>query len=433
MSNNSIFNFNNIDSPLGDWTAPAPSAVSRPRHASDVVTYIDNAPQNNAQQPDRTQAFDKDEVVLWLNNTTYPTESPYFMVLPKGLKVIRLGVLRPPGMRYYLCLFWLHDLYHEVRIPASSLVKNHRLLSSSSGQVFRNDISHLLHRVQTYRGRQTEFNQLIDSIQVFYQQPAWSLGKINEGLRQMETTLRTDLEDKPGTIRRFTEAVYEVYNPIEESGTLISEETLILPLSHEWFFSQPSLSSIYESSFPVLHNSLQGDSGSGIKPDDNEFALTVAETLELKRLAEENQLMDSPETTWLIDLPDDFDLQLQRIIFIDDTPWTFTSSDIYASNIALEHSFGPFRMPPVLSVIIHELSVNSSRFLNFAGGTTPDGFGTDPHISVEYTKATWEKASKDLKGLEKVKSTQDFTDHLYQSHRAHAAVALAIIINQISQ
>jgi len=104
--------------------------------------------------------------------------------------------------------------------------------------------------------------------------------------------------------------------------------------------------------------------------------------------------------------------------------------DRYAEYIAIENSFGAFRLPPILNVIIHEFKVNSDSFLPFADGETPEGNMTDTHIPDNYTKDTWDKANDN--GFGSIQKNQDFVDHLYQSHRAYASIALAIIISKIS-
>ena len=73
---------------------------------------------------------------------------------------------------------------------------------------------------------------------------------------------------------------------------------------------------------------------------------------------------------------------------------------------------------------------SGGSFLPFASGSHPDGSMSDSHIPDYDTKETWEKANKgELGNIEK---NQDFIDHLYQSHKAYASIALGIIIHEIS-
>lgn len=149
-----------------------------------------------------------------------------------------------------------------------------------------------------------------------------------------------------------------------------------------------------------------------------------------KDFVKETSIKESPESRWFQTLSTECLAKIKLIIFIADATWKFSNSVRYADYIAIENSFGVFRVPPLLNVIIHELTVNSFSFLPFASGTTPDGSGTDTHIPVNYTKAEWNKINK--YGFNIIQQNQDFIDHIYQSHRAYASIALAIIISKIN-
>lgn len=147
-----------------------------------------------------------------------------------------------------------------------------------------------------------------------------------------------------------------------------------------------------------------------------------------KDFVKETSIKESPESRWFQTLSTECLAKIKLIIFIADATWHFSEFKKYVDNIAIENSFGTFRLPLLLNVIIHELTVSSPLFLHFATGTKPDGRSTDTHILSEYTKETWNKTN--LSGMSIIQYNQDFVDHLYQSHRAYASIALAVIISK---
>jgi hypothetical protein len=333
--------------------------------------------------------------------------------LPAGAKLIRLEP-KSELDENTPCVYWWQGSYHQSDFPERSLGKSNNIITELSGQVLQNDIEHLLSRILSYEKKEEEYDKVIKLIRDFSKK-ALSKKQIEDGLVALNTSLQLNKNDKPATILSWQKALSNVYNPKINDTTKFFDETLILPLSSDWFKEDAELLKSYNA-FWV--NWLPGFSGEGITPEDNLIKFKT-ELVNLKTKTEAN---DSPEAKWLQTLSSEFLSKIRRIIFLHDDTWYYKDDMRYAQGIAIENSSGPFKLPPPLNVLIHELTVNSNNiFLSI----TPD-----THIEVTSTEAAWDKVSKN--GLGALKGDQDSINHLYQSHRALASIALAIIISKIS-
>lgn len=256
--------------------------------------------------------------------------------------------------------------------------------------------------------------------------------QIEDGLVAIATSLKLNTDDKPATINILQNSIYQVYNPKINDTTHFSDETLILPLSFAWFNSDKKLLERFNSVWlksSSLGNRFGGSSGEGERYEPMMSDIKM-ELLQLKDFVNQTSSKNSPEAKWLQTLSSTSLDNIKRFFFINDNTWQLSAFDRYAEYIAIENSFGVFRLPPILNVIIHEFKVNSESFLPFANGETPGGSSTDTHIPDNYTQDTWEKVNS--VGLGAIQQNQNFVDHLYQSHRAYVSIALAIIISKIS-
>ena len=394
--------------------------------------------------PENYTSFDKDRVVTWHKrvgfNQTYFYEAYTRgglsgggggVELPVGAKLIRLKPNNSSDSTTP-CLCWWNGRYHLISVPEKKLGTDNVIISDVAGLVLQNDTKHLLSRIyEYYDAQKDEFNPVIDMIEKFSKR-ILSKEQIENGLVAINTSLKINLKDRPATISAFEKSIYKVYNPKTTNGVPFSEETLILPLSLDWFKSDELvLFKRFESVWlknPLLGDRFVGESGESVY-DDNELTAMKNEILELKEIVKVSTLKDSPEAKWLERQSPESLSPIKIIICISNNTWLFNQYRRYAESIAIENSLGPFRIPPLLSVIIHEFRISASSFLNFAKGETPEEVWTDTHIDKGYTERTWNRVNKE--GLGVIEQNQNFVDHLYQAHRAYKSIALAIIISKI--
>jgi hypothetical protein len=386
--------------------------------------------------------FDRGRIVVWLKRvglkrrlkvkdaSSTNERSNSNIQLPVGAKLIRLKPNNTSD-KTTPCMYWWNGGYHQSSVPEANLGTNNVVLSNFSGQTVKNDVEHLINRISEYEKKQNEYDEVIKKIKDFSNKTLIKK-QIEDGLVAIATSLKLNTDDKPATISIFQDSIYQVYNPKINDTTLFSDETLILPLSFAWFNSDNKMLERFNAIWlksSSLGNRFEGSSGEGV---NYEPALSDIkdELLQLKDIANNSTVKNSPEAKWLQTLSSTSLDNIKRFIFINDNTWHLSAFDRYAEYIAIENSFGPFRLPPILNVIIHEFTVNSGSFLPFANGETPDGNLTDTHIPDNYTQDTWNKANSS--GLGVIQQNQNFVDHLYQSHRAYASIALAIIISKIS-
>lgn len=411
-----------------------------PATRESILPGTSNSSLNSFNNPTN---FDRNRIVVWLkriginrklkvkDSSSLNNTNNSNVVIPVGTKVIRLKP-NSESDENTPCFFWWQGCYHQSSLPEQNLGNNNVVISNLSGKVLQNDIEHLLNRIASYEKKQTEFDAVIKSIKDF-SKTLLSKKQIEDGLVAIATNLKLNAEDKPATINRLRTALFQIYDPAITTTENFSDESLILPLSETWFKSDTKLLERYNTIWLTsssLGNRFEGFSGEGVSSDPM-LSDIKTELLQLKDFVNQTTAKDSPEAKWLQTLTSTSLNDIKRIIFLCDNTWKLGSSDRYAEFIAIENSFGAFKLPPLLNVIIHELTVNSSgSFLPFASGSHPDGSMSDSHIPDYDTKETWEKANKgELGNIEK---NQDFIDHLYQSHKAYASIALGIIIHEIS-
>lgn len=382
-------------------------------------------------------SFNPNKVVVWLDQTVKENNS---VVLPKGAKLIRL---KPATDTSELtnCIYWWNGDYHQRSFPEKILVTSNWHINEYTGEVLQNSIEHLLHRVDDYRGKQTDFDEVIKKIETFNNKRL-TQEEIDLGTVILWINLLVNKKDKPDTLKRIADAIFQVYDPVNKTKKM-SEETLIILLSYQWFASDPALLRRYDRLWSSGNLSrLTGSSGEVVFNGYPEFNEIRDELIALKDFVlrknvkgkdemVSNATVDSPEAKWLQTLTKEFIDSKQQMLFIHSGTWDLDSQNRYADSVAIENSFGPFRLPPVLNVMLHELRVGGDQFLYFAHGTNPEsGLSFDTHIDKEYTRFQWNKASSG--GFNDILKNQDFVDQLYQSHRALAALALGIIIHQIT-
>ncbi|MFN3917965.1 MAG: hypothetical protein ACK4K0_09500 [Flavobacteriales bacterium] len=376
--------------------------------------------------------FDENRVVMWLQkvgldrkleikDATFTEDNKSNNItLPVGAKVIRL---KPKNINdaNTPCLFWWKGKYHQSSIPEKNLSISNDKVSKYTSDILNNEIDHLKKRISVYTDKDEQFDVIVKK---FTENNRISINKkqIRNKISLLNSRLKIDRNNKPDTIKRLTNEIFSVYNPLSQNGTKFSEETLVIPLTEKWFSGDTKLMKSYKKVWVDNGFSLTiGESGEGIDVDF--IDVFIEELIELKNIVNETSQKNTPEATWLknLNIEDLKSGRINRLISIFDLTWEHDVFDKYSSHIALELSFGPFRIPQLLTVLIHEFSVNSNNF-----GDAVKGRGRDTHIGREKTEAAWNDLN--VKGSSILELAETEND-IYQSHAIHYMIGVAIIRN----
>jgi hypothetical protein len=379
--------------------------------------------------------FDENKVVMWVTQAQPNTK------LIMGTKVIRLNSINE--QKQVKILFWNGTNYEFTEIQDPFL--SSQLPYTEGANALKNflvDASHIYdmvkdcHKTMTgiyYNAPNKFFNAIISSIEDYKQINTFEL--LLDKKTHFDELFKVDNSDKVGTLQRFTDAIFSVFNPSNLTGNhTYKNSTLIVPLSVDWFMSDNTLKAHYKrvwlssGALNKISGGAEHSSGEGIsdvQESKEDFELIKTELLRLKEIARNTSASNTPEYLWLNQLTEESLNFIKRIIFIHDGTWNYESGRRYAEGIALLSTIGGFEPPPLLIVLLHEMNVNSGS------GTAsmlffPQG---DTHIPPEDTQRIWQGCiSKSVFEKDVVKNL-DALDDLYQSARCISAIVLAIILS----
>ena len=180
--------------------------------------------------------------------------------------------------------------------------------------------------------------------------------------------------DKVKQVQHFKNMIQNVYDPSH-----ILDSTLLVPLSRQWFESEPELSQFWQqtwidSGFDL--RILAGASGEGVSFDptksdfENESFLQMESLMEatshfIQNEAQNKRLKQSPEAKWLVNQMNYGFKNYRRMIFFSPKTWTNNSlANKWADYVPVDQSLGGLASDYLLSVMIHEINVNSHNFLS---------------------------------------------------------------------
>lgn len=184
--------------------------------------------------------------------------------------------------------------------------------------------------------------------------------------------------NKVERVQNFQAMIKKAYDPKSNSENKTSDTTLMVPLSVEWFNSTSELKTFFQKTW--LNSGydiriLSGGSGEGVSyyPDKsdstNESFLQMKSLLEktaefIKKSAKDPDFKNSPEARWLENLPQLASSKIERMIFFSPNTWNYQSeNNKWAEFIPIDQSLGGLPSDYLLSVMIHEINVNSPNFL----------------------------------------------------------------------
>jgi hypothetical protein len=203
-----------------------------------------------------------------------------------------------------------------------------------------------------------------------------------ESFLQWQKTWNQKIErgelNKVDLIKKFQSDIQKIYNPQGPNNKKIMDATLIAPLSREWFESDPELQAFYkktwiDSGYDIRINA--GSSGEGVSyvpgrsEELNESFLQMKSLLEktlyfLNHEAKNKNLKLSPEGQWLSSIGHRDLKKYDRMIFLSPATWNRNPKDHpWAEGVPVDQSLSGFESDYLLSVLIHEINVNSDGFL----------------------------------------------------------------------
>ena len=180
--------------------------------------------------------------------------------------------------------------------------------------------------------------------------------------------------DKVKQVQHFKDLIQNVYDPSH-----ILDSTLLVPLSRQWFESGPELAQFWQKTWINSGFDLRimaGASGEGVSFDprksdfENESFLQMEALMEatshfIQNEAHNKRLKQSPEAKWLVNQIKYGFKNYRRMIFFSPKTWTNNSQTTkWADYVPVDQSLGGLASDYLLSVMIHEINVNSHNFLS---------------------------------------------------------------------
>lgn len=384
-----------------------------------VKKLIDNAKQYNNTE------YDPDRVVVWLtkdfkpekellpSNTQTRTETIF-----AGAKLVRLKPAKDSELTP--ALFWWNNAYHIQEFPEELLGDTNEIFEEKAGTVFQNDIIHTAHRATFVQSNNDALTSLIKDLEG-KKENTYSTGKLESALSNFKNQFRVDLDDRVGTINRFLNEVRKVYDPLDENGDKIFDRTLYIPLTKDWFEKyDDEVKKRYETYWKKENgfSAISSSSGGEVFYKEGTPYLIPEEIYnEMKNLlkleADESRQL-SKEWLWINELQSPED-DLTYILFSIDAWEPYKHS--FAGFIGLEQAFGVFRLPPLLTVMLHESSQ----------GIKPTPVPRDSHSG--FTDDKWKELSDSYHNFKD--DEEDFIRQLYVADHQIATIGAAIILNKL--
>jgi hypothetical protein len=374
-------------------------------------------------------AFDWQRVVVWLTKDFKPPhellpgrKDEQTNIVYAGTKLIRLK----PTDRESLntpCLFWWNNSYHIQEFPDNLLGNNNEIFGEHAGEVFMNDVKHLLNRIgEVSRKENEEYQKVIDLVTEYSNEVKFKPDIGNLGIYKEK--MQIDLDNKPETIERYINMIAKFYNPKGPQDKQWFEELIIIPLSEEWFLSNSELIDRYRNIWTKdgSLNNLSGDTitSSGAYAYTKQELKTIKEELQdLQNLLQTGHFENTPEKQWLLNLNTSKLETAKRFIFIHNGTWHYPSNQIYADGIGLAINFSAISFTPLFKVILHESSQGDSYFYKKGN--------LDPHITIERTKKAWDELSGLPYSLNLL-SNNELSNWLYQGNSEIALICLAAFL-----
>jgi hypothetical protein len=358
----------------------------------------------------------------------YESDEPFKggISLPAGAEVVKLDK-KNERSRYTHVIAWYRGKYREGYIDSSAFDNKVSEDNPQATEVFINDAYFTLARAENKiekdekKGKTDNYESVIKGVKGDLEDYENGVLKIDNGiLKKVKEASTFSRENKAETIQKISTAVHNEHNPKrdigDQKGVEHNKETLVIPLSEQWFKSNEELKAYYEA-WVLRHpdiNRFWGSSGEIL----NYNLEGVKEALvELDIFLQSFGWVNVTEVDWVHAIIQQDFTQFSEAVFIHEGTWDFGGEDKYASGIALENSYGPLRMDPVMTVMVHEFSNYHVQ---------------DTHIDQKQSKAAWDTANQG-KFDEEIKDDPGSVDALFQSNAYLSIMGLAYFMSEIKK
>jgi hypothetical protein len=238
--------------------------------------------------------------------------------------------------------------------------------------------------------------------------------------------------DKTVQINLLQSMITSVYDPESSHDKKTSETTLIVPLSQEWFESDPELKAFFNNTWIHSHYDVRimaGESGEGVSYDAGKSDETNSSFLQMKSLmkktnefiqneAKNKKLKNHPEAQWLSNVFKSDLTQFERMIFFSPNTWKNDPQIVsWADYVPVDQDLGGFESSYLLSVMIHEINVNTPHFLM-----------TDTHAPKNETMFL--RNCVMTNGLEQLKKDPKTIERLFGYNSQIASIYVKMILDE---
>jgi len=197
-------------------------------------------------------------------------------------------------------------------------------------------------------------------------------------------------------VERLQGLIAQSYDPVLLDKVKMSKGTLVVPISQNWMQSIPKLKKFYQEVWLDSKKDIRisvGQSGEGLSysPDNSynndsylEMVGLLNQTEEFIKNSKDPQLLASDEYQWLVKQKNQGYTKYRRMIFFSPATWDRSTPEYsWAEFIPVDQSLGGLHSDHLLSVMLHEINVNSNNFML-----------TDTHGPYEQNAAMWECLKK---------------------------------------
>lgn len=354
--------------------------------------------------------------------------------LPEGTKVVKLEQ-NPLNPDYTKIIVWIDGKYREGFVSTAAFEGTMPDKSDFSVDVFINDAERAIYTAElfyeTKRKREepyfkdwesilAPFHQALEFVKKcvaeYYSGELKITGKKLRSLNKKdEDLLKSGGENKPRTIEKITQRLYEINNPAFDDKQY-SERVLVVPITASWMSAYvPEFYKNVWLTNPDASNTHIGGSGDVA----NDATLTQEIIGVLRQLnayvQSKSEARGTPEGKWLRQTFAKDTSGYTRIITVHDESWQTKENDMYVSGVPLDNSSGMLKPNPIMSLLVHEMNVVSMGQSSYSMGET--------HIMRTDTEEAYNEVKSG--GLGALNNDPEKTDNLFQSHSSSTILILA--------
>jgi hypothetical protein len=345
--------------------------------------------------------------------------------LPAGLRVMRLDQNNPSRIAYHSGGNIHEGVVDEIAFTGR---KNCQQSQKPNFEAFLEESNFALELAAGLDlGNSAAFADEIKNLKI-------RLTKLNKNSFQ-ELQLKWDSQfieaDPVNRLNHLQKMLSSSYDPPLSDQKKISETTLAVPLSQKWFQSHPELKAFYQKEWLESGKDIRisaGASGEGVSfypnnPDASESFLEMNELLikteAFLKNSKDPKLKNSLEAKWLTNEKQKGFSNYQRMIFMSPETWERISPrNNWADYVPVDQSLGGLKTDYLLSVLIHELNVNSSGFLP-----------QDTHIDYETSASLMECLKKE--GVNQLASDPHTLQRAFGLNAQISVLYLKMVLDQL--